>query len=183
MTMKRILFALIFMVFSLNSQTSDSFDGALNIVGWVYSDDKPLRGAEVLVLLDNVTVAKHMTNRHGRFIIDLPLGDAYTLSISNPGLVGKNLLFDTQIIPQQTINSEFYFDFVLDLFESIPWIDKSLLEAPLITIAFDQLADNFTYNQVEYELLRYQLDAINMVAAMYETKGQEYRNLHLTSTL
>ena len=125
----------------------------------------------------NEIEAKHKTNRHGRFVIDLPLGGVFTLSISSPELVGKKLLFDTQVSTEQTLGDELYFDFALDLFESIPWIDKSLLEAHLITISFDNLANNFTYDQIEYDNLRSQLDAINKVALIYEARGPEYRNL------
>jgi len=173
----RILAVAILMVFSQSLKASELFDGTLNVMGWVFTDDKPLQGAEVWVMDGNEAVAKHKTNRHGRFVIDLPLDRVFTLSIFDVGLVGKKLLFDTRVATLHTINDDLSFDFAIDLFESIPWIDKSFMEAPLITISFDNLANNFTFNQIEYANLRSRLDAINKVATIYEMRGSEYLNL------
>jgi hypothetical protein len=121
---KRFIPYILFVALSFISSTFTPYQGGLTIVGWVYTDEKPIRRAEVLVWENGEVVSVHKSNRWGRFTIDLPLDRTFILSFSTPTSVSKKLQFFTEVPTGNAKNDDFYFEFIVELFEPIPWMDR-----------------------------------------------------------
>jgi hypothetical protein len=157
------------------SSTYTPYQGGLTIVGWVYTDEKPIRKAEVLVWENGEVVSVHKSNRWGRFIIDLPLDRTFILSFSTPESVSKKLQFFTQVPTSSAKNDDFYFEFIVELFEPIPWMDKDFLENPLAIVFYDEPVYAFNYIKEDYEIMLAQLEIIKRNAAIYNMLGDDYK--------
>ncbi len=103
--------------------------------------------AEIQVFSDTVhLVAVHFTSKHGSCTFRLPLYRNMRLQISKPGYVTKIIDVNTKVPPDRKMAYVFPFD--IDLFESIPDLDVSILRHPIAKVKFDNDKANFEYDEV-----------------------------------
>jgi hypothetical protein len=172
--LKKLLPFILFMALAIISLPLNPFRGDLTVVGWVYKDDKPIRNAEILVWENDEVISRFKSNIWGRFITDLPLNNTYIISFSAPDLISKKLLFNTHVPEHTPPNDDFYFEFIVELFHPIPWIEKSFFENPLAIIFYDQPEYAFNYIKEEYNIMLAQMEVIKANTAMFEAMGKDY---------
>lgn len=175
--MKKHLFIILLLVYSINVRATIQNEGILNVAGAVIVGDRPIAGAEIIVYRGNEIVERHVTSRRGTFSIDLPLNQQNVVSFSSTGMITKSILFNTQVPQQVGAGELFYFEFILDLFADVPWVDKTIFESPIITISFDGQTEEFTYQRDEHRAIRAQLDAINEVRERIYRFNRQHREL------
>jgi len=172
--LKKSLPFILFMALAINSLPLNPFRGGLTVVGWVYKDDKPVRNTEILLWENDEVISRYKSNIWGRFITDLPLNNQYIISFSAPDLISKKLLFNTHVPEHTPPNDDFYFEFIVELFHPIPWIEKSFFENPLAIIFYDQPEYAFNYIKEEYNIMLAQMEVIKANTAMFEAMGKDY---------
>jgi hypothetical protein len=130
-------------VISTDVDPKDDSPG-LYVKGLIKTKDDYLYNAKVTVQMDSMPYKEIATNHSGKFNVFLPLNHEYTIRFSNEGYVSKTISISTRVPAKR---SEAYkFKFSLDLFETIPSLDVSLLEKPVAIVTFNNFMNKFDYD-------------------------------------
>lgn len=140
---------------------ANASDVVFEVSGWVKKEDKSVRRAVVSVFEGNQLVAKETTNVWGNFFLDLLPNKEYTIIISSEGSVDKSILFNTNIPVNVASDKEFFFEFIVDIFD----VNNSN-ESPYLRhmVSFDADSDNFLYHKPivsEHLMIDHTIEIIN----------------------
>ena len=134
--------------------------GYLEVLGSVTQDGKGLEGADIKVMRGNENADNAMTATKGSFIINLDLGNSYTIIFSKHGSITKKVLVDTKV-PDEYKSQIFSYKFKIELFllpegtEMPKDIDK-----PVAKLAFSEVYEDFDYDQLYTQTRKTEIDQI-----------------------
>ncbi|MFO8066347.1 MAG: OmpA family protein [Bacteroidales bacterium] len=148
-----------------------SRDGILEVNGWLLNDNEdPIKKANVKILQDNIVVEEVKTNRRGKFIVELPIDNEYVAEFSSEGYASKKMSFNTKLPNEFDGFNVFYFEFIVELFPRSPGVDYSLLEVPVVEVAYLDDKEQFFFEETK---------ARPMLAKVEELKIHSYEMLEL----
>jgi hypothetical protein len=136
-------------------------DVVFEVSGWVKKEDKSVRRAIVTVFEGYELVAERTTNVWGNFILDLEPNKEFTVIISSEGNVDKSILFNTHLPANASQNEEFFFEFIVDIFDVSNSNESSYLRH---MVSYDADSNNFLYHKPivsEHLMLDHTIEIIN----------------------
>jgi hypothetical protein len=139
--LKKIIF---FIFLAISVVSANASDVIFEVSGWVKKEDKSVRRALVTVFEGNHKVAETTTNVWGNFFLDLLPNKEYNVIISSEGNVDKSILFNTNLPSNVSKDKEFYFEFIVDIFDVNNSNESSYLRH---LVSFDADSDNFLYHK------------------------------------
>ncbi|HEX8517913.1 MAG TPA: hypothetical protein VF868_17085 [Bacteroidia bacterium] len=110
------------------------------------SEIKPLDSVLVTIYNEDVPYSEIFTNKKGKCSFKLPLDKVFRIEISRKGFVTKSIIINTKVPNEQ--KSIFNFSFDVDLFESVPGLDVSVLNNPIAKVNYHLATEGFAYDVV-----------------------------------
>jgi hypothetical protein len=108
------------------------------------SDIKPLDSVLITIYNESIPYSEIFTNKKGKCSFKLPLDKIFRIEISRKGFVTKSIIVNTKVPNEQ--KSIFNFSFDVDLFESVPGLDVSVLNNPIAKVNYNLGMEGFAYD-------------------------------------
>ncbi len=137
---KTILFIFLTMIIGMVNASNVFFE----VSGWVKKDDKTVRKASVRIYEGDELKQEKNTNIWGNFYFLLEADKNYTVVIEEENSAPKTIVFNTHMGVISSEGKEYFFEFVVDLFERNEYKESIFLHHLVI---FDQDIDNFLYHK------------------------------------
>ncbi|HQV75148.1 MAG: hypothetical protein KBA60_08230 [Flavobacteriales bacterium] len=146
------MFLLLVLVLLLgNSHAQDSSEPlTLPIAGKVAdSDDHKLQGCEVLIFKGNDLVGQQLTERNGRFTLELGLGEEFSMEFRMEGYLPKRILVDTRAdLPKDLLGiAPVEIDMHMMPASKYNGADTDELDFPFAIVAWDKRAQAFVQDR------------------------------------
>jgi hypothetical protein len=106
----------------------------------------PLDSVLITIYQGDVPYSEKWTNKKGKCAFKLPLDKQFTLEIARKGFVTKYITVITKVPNEQ--KRIFNFSFDVDLFETVPGLDVSVLKNPIAKVSYNLGMENFAYDVV-----------------------------------
>lgn len=116
----------------------------LELSGVIKEGKKNIPDASVIVYIDNSEFKNVLTDKKGKFKIQLPLDRKYVVKFSKEGYVAKIITVNTNLPP--TEKTVFIFPLTVDLFKEIANLDVTILKEPIAKINYNSFIKQFDYD-------------------------------------
>jgi hypothetical protein len=115
----------------------------------IEKNGKKLQGATISLMQGGKTVVQTMTGDDGGFKIQIPANGDFVVVVTKQGHCTKKFTVSTRGVPNDKKQGDFKGFNVesISLFEPLPGIDYSVLNQPLVKVAYDASKDNFDYDE------------------------------------
>lgn len=120
----------------------------LIVSGTLRNEDTKAKLAEVEVsVLQNGEPYDEITaDRSGRYFLELPMGQDYTIVFGTAGMVSKRVQINSSGTPEGVLEEGFMFDLDMSLFEDIEGFDTSILDTPIGIASFDDRSERIQFD-------------------------------------
>lgn len=113
------------------------------------TNEQPETGATVKLYKLNSLVEDFGTVDKGKVQFKLEKNQMYTIEVSKPGRITRQISISTHIADDVELRPIFRYDMQVELPEEVEGVDKYFFEFPIAVISYMPLEDKFDYN-VEY---------------------------------
>lgn len=141
-----IRFAILGILFLSSVALYAQSDTLLGFDGLVYVEDDKAKGVNIALYDRNENISNYVTNKSGKFVLDLDRGKYYIIEFSKAGYVTKRILIDTRI-GNEDLSPKEQFNFDVFLIKMRPNMDYSLLDFPMAIIQFQHDKEKFDFDQ------------------------------------
>lgn len=117
----------------------------LPVTGRITDGENRMEGCTIAVYIDNDRVAEQVTQRSGKFNLDLGLGKRYTIDFSKPGFLPKRIVVDTHAeTPEENlVFIPLHMDLSLLVADKYAGADTDVLDFPFAMVRYDKRAKAF----------------------------------------
>ena len=132
----------------------------LIVSGTLRNEDTKAKLAEVEVsVLQNGEPFDEITaDRNGRYFLELPMGQDYTIVFGTQGMVSKRVQINSSGTPEGVLEEGFMFDLDMSLFEDIEGFDASILDTPIGIASFDDRSERIQFDLDHTNDMRRRID-------------------------
>ena len=132
----------------------------LIVSGTLRNEDTKAKLAEVEVsVLQNGEPFDQITaDRNGRYFLELPMGQDYTIVFGTQGMVSKRVQINSSGTPEGVLEEGFMFDLDMSLFEDIEGFDASILDTPIGIASFDDRSERIQFDLDHTNDMRRRID-------------------------
>ncbi len=167
-------FLLIISIFVLHI-SSIAQEWTLPFSSKIEKNGKKLQGAIITVTQGGKQVIQTMTGDDGAFKIQIPANGDFLVTVTKPGHCTKKFTVSTRGVPEDKKQGDFKgFNIEsISLFEPLPNIDYSVLNQPLVKVAYDATKDNFDYDEAYSNQMLSALQKLKQLELDAITKAKE----------
>ncbi|MCC6182968.1 MAG: hypothetical protein IT237_14155 [Bacteroidia bacterium] len=167
-------FLLIISIFILHI-SSIAQEWTLPFSSRIEKSGKKLQGAIITVTQGGKQVIQTMTGDDGAFKIQIPANGDFLVTVTKPGHCTKKFTVSTRGVPEDKKQGDFKgFNIEsISLFEPLPNIDYSVLNQPLVKVAYDATKDNFDYDEAYSNQMLSALQKLKQLELDAITKAKE----------
>lgn len=132
----------------------------LIVSGTLRNEDNKAKLAEVEVsVLQNGEPFDEITaDRNGRYFLELPMGQDYTIVFGTQGMVSKRVQINSSGTPEGVLEEGFMFDLDMSLFENVEGFDTSILDTPIGIASFDDRSERIQFDLDHTNDMRRRID-------------------------
>lgn len=132
----------------------------LIVSGTLRNEDTKAKLAEVEVsVLQNGEPFDEITaDRNGRYFLELPMGQDYTIVFGTAGMVSKRVQINSSGTPEGVLEEGFMFDLDMSLFDNVEGFDTSILDTPIGIASFDDRSERIQFDLDHTNDMRRRID-------------------------
>jgi len=135
---------ILFILLGLTTGFVDASEVVFEVSGWVKKDDKKVKNAIVRVYEENKVIDETVTNIWVNFTFFLEADKEYYMTISSEGAKEKSIVFHTHTDKKELQSTDFFFEFIVDLYEAENLVESSFHQH---MVMFDADVEDFIYLQ------------------------------------